>query len=421
MDKKDKSNLGEQIRSTVQSAIDSRDFNQLNRIISDSVNFALDEAKNQLVKGTKGWTQTPGRDNRSESSEAGGESNDGPGYRAFQTSRSVKERTGSSLAGTGRQEIKINQQGRVSGVLLTIFGSIFLGFDFIAILASLFVSLILKPVAWAAASSFTFLLAAGIASGCMLFAGLSVNGRLKRARIYARQSEKRMYSNLEELAASVGKSREYVLKDVEKMMELGIFPHAYLDEQKTCLILSEATYNQYLECQKALKEREKEAELNQISDQAVQDNKALQEMMTQGRDYLRKLREANDAIPGEVISRKISMLEDVIQRIFDTVLRHPEQMGEMEQFMDYYLPTTVKLVNAYRDFESTGIEGNNIVSAKKEIEGTLDTINQAFERLLDDLYQDAAMDITTDASVLQTMLKKDGWAESDFTGGTKNE
>ena len=419
MDKKDKSNLGEQIRSTVQSAIDSRDFNQLNRIISDSVNFALDEARNQLVKGTKSWTQSPGRDNTSENSEIKKETDDEPGYRAFQTSRSVKERTGSSLVGTGRQEIKINQQGRVSGVLLTIFGSLFLGFDLIGILASLLASMILKPVAWAAASAFTFLLAAGIASGCMLYTGISINGRLKRAKIYAKQSEKRMYSNLEELAASVGKSREYVLKDVEKMMKLGIFPQAHLDQQKTCLILSEATYNQYLECQKALKEREKEEELGRISDDATQENKALQEMMAQGKNYLKVLREANDAIPGEVISRKITMLEDVIQRIFDTVSRPPDQMGEMEQFMDYYLPTTVKLVNAYRDFESTGIEGNNIVNAKKEIEGTLDTINLAFERLLDDLYQDAAMDITTDASVLQTMLKKDGWAESDFTGGNK--
>lgn len=419
MDKKDKSNLGEQIRSTVQSAIDSRDFNQLNRIISDSVNFALDEAKNQLAKGTKGWTQPPVRDSRGEKSETEKVTDDEPGYRAFQTSRSVKERTGSSLAGAGKQEIKINQQGRVSGVLLTIFGSLFLGIDLIGILISLFASMILKPVAWAAAGAFTFLLAAGIVSGCMLFSGISINGRLKRARIYAKQSEKRMYCNLEELAASIGKSQEYVLKDVEKMIKLGIFPQAHLDEQKTCLILSEATYNQYLECQKALKEREKEEELRQISDNETQENQALQEMMAQGRNYLRILKEANDAIPGEVISRKISMLEDVIQRIFDAVLKHPDQMGEMEQFMDYYLPTTVKLVNAYRDFDSTGIEGNNIINAKKEIEGTLDTINQAFERLLDDLYQDTAMDITTDASVLQTMLKKNGWAESDFTGGNK--
>jgi 5-bromo-4-chloroindolyl phosphate hydrolysis protein len=417
MDKKDKSNLGEQIRSTVQSAIDSRDFNQLNRIISDSVNFALDEAKNQLAKGTKSWTQPPVRDSRDETGEAEKVVDDEPGYRAFQTSRTVKERTGSSFA--GKQDIKINQQGRVGGVLLTVFGSLFLGIDLIGILISLFASMILKPVAWAAAGAFTFLLAAGVVSGCMLFTGISINGRLKRARIYAKQSEKRMYCNLEELAASIGKSQEYVLKDVEKMMRLGIFPQAHLDEQKTCLILSETTYNQYLECQKALKEREKEEELKKISDNETQGNQALQEMMTQGRNYLRILKEANDAIPGEVISRKISMLEDVIQRIFDTVLKHPDQMGEMEQFMDYYLPTTVKLVNAYRDFDSTGIEGNNIINAKKEIEGTLDTINLAFERLLDDLYQDTAMDITTDASVLQTMLKKNGWAESDFTGGNK--
>ncbi|MDW2799741.1 5-bromo-4-chloroindolyl phosphate hydrolysis family protein [Clostridium boliviensis] len=412
MDKKDKSNLGEQIRSTVQSAIDSRDFNQLNRMISDSVNSALEEARNQLVKGSKGWTQTLKRTDPGETGEEKRRTDDGPGYRAFQTSSTVK-------TGTGRQEIKINQQGRVSGILLTVFGSLFLGFNFIALLAALFISLILKPVAWAAAVALVSLLAIGTASGFILFSGLSITGRLKRARIYAKHSEKRMYSNLEELAASVGKSREYVLKDVEKMMKLGIFPHAYLDEQKTCLILSEATYNQYLECQKALKEREKEARLNQITEEAVQENQALQEIMAQGRNYLRVLKEANDAIPGEVISRKISMLEDVIQRIFDTVLKHPEQMGEIERFMDYYLPTTAKLVNAYRDFDSTGIEGNNILNAKKEIEGTLDTINQAFERLLDDLYQDTVMDITTDASVLQTMLKKDGWAESDFTGGMK--
>ncbi|WP_097003346.1 5-bromo-4-chloroindolyl phosphate hydrolysis family protein [Lacrimispora amygdalina] len=412
MDKKDKSNLGEHIRSTVQSAIDSRDFNQLNQMISDSVNSALEEVKNQLVKGSKGWTQTLKRTDPGETGEEKKRTDEGPGYRAFQTSSTVK-------AGTGRQEIKINQQGRVSGILLTVFGSLFLGFNFIALLAALFISLILKPVAWAAAIAFVSLLAIGTASGFILFSGLSITGRLKRARIYAKQSEKRMYSNLEELAASVGKSREYVLKDIEKMMKLGIFPHAYLDEQKTCLILSEATYNQYLECQKALKEREEEARLSQITEEAVQENQALQEIMAQGRNYLRVLKEANDAIPGEVISRKISMLEDVIQRIFDTVLKHPDQMGEIEQFMDYYLPTTVKLVNAYRDFDSTGIEGNNILNAKKEIEGTLDTINQAFERLLDDLYQDTAMDITTDASVLQTMLKKDGWAESDFTGGMK--
>lgn len=178
------------------------------------------------------------------------------------------------------------------------------------------------------------------------------------------------------------------------------------------------------------KKQKKSAAAPEGKKKAEEDEKqlpeGLREMMAQGHEYLRILREANDAIPGEAISGKISRLENVIRRIFETVERQPDQMEEMERFMEYYLPTTVKLVTAYRDFDRIEIEGDNIVSAKHEIEETLDTINTAFERLLDDLYQDAAIDISTDASVLQTMLKKDGFAESDFsksdlTGGKNHE
>ena len=276
-----------------------------------------------------------------------------------------------------------------------------------------------KPVLWAVAGSTLFLLLLGGASGFMLRTGVSIRDRLKRARIYAKQSGKRMYCSIEELAGSIGRSRDFVLKDVQKMIKLGIFKQAYLDEQKTCLILSEATYKQYLECQKALKERELEEASENTGEDSSSDE--MKQMMAEGQNYLRILREANDAIPGEVISQKIYSLEHVIRRIFESVSRHPRRMQEMERFMEYYLPTTVKLVNAYRDFDSVGTQGANISSAKAEIERTLDTINQAFERLLDDLYQDAALDVSTDASVIQTMLKKDGWAESDFTGGMKNE
>lgn len=79
--------------------------------------------------------------------------------------------------------------------------------------------------------------------------------------------------------------------------------------------------------------------------------------------------------------------------------------------MDYYLPTTLKLVQTYADFDEVQIQGENILNAKQEIEKTLDTINQAFEKLLDDLFMDAAFDATTDAQVLQTLLAQEGLAE----------
>lgn len=83
----------------------------------------------------------------------------------------------------------------------------------------------------------------------------------------------------------------------------------------------------------------------------------------------------------------------------------------MKKFMGYYLPTTLKLVRAYREFDKQPVAGENITSGKQEIERTMDTINEAFENLLDDLFQDTAWDISTDISVLKTMLAQEGLTE----------
>ena len=140
----------------------------------------------------------------------------------------------------------------------------------------------------------------------------------------------------------------------------------------------------------------------------------LDQVLMEGQKYLQALKKANWEIRGEVISAKLVRLEKVIGEIFETIEQHPEQIDEMQKFMEYYLPTTVKLVDAYKDFDQVEIQGENIKTAKEEIEKTLDTINHAFETLLDDLYQDTAFDVTTDASVLQAMLEKEGLTGSDF-------
>ena len=75
---------------------------------------------------------------------------------------------------------------------------------------------------------------------------------------------------------------------------------------------------------------------------------------------------------------------------------------------------TIKLVEAYRDFDSQSIQGDNIKKAKKEIENTLDTINMAYEKLYDSMYLEAAMDVSSDISVLQTLLAQEGLTKKDF-------
>ncbi len=437
MDKRDLSNLGDQILDSVEDAINSMDFKQLNRTISDTVNDALDEARSHMMKHTDYGKFSSTRSYRSHTSErtetytkVEGKQEPGskmkeekePGYRAFQTSYKDRSETSPGRSVKPREEVmKINNNGKVAGILFTVFGSIGLGIMIVLFLVIWIIALIAKPAVWLIGGASLVLAALGVTFGFMLRGGITMGNRLKRAKLYAKQAGKRLYCSIEDLAALIGRSKDFVRKDVQKMIELNVFPQAYLDEQKTCLILSEDTYKQYLECQRALKERKQEESEEASKDSSKEETKKVSEefeqMMAAGQNYLRILKEANDAIPGEVISQKISDLEDVIRRIFESVSKHPEQVKEMERFMEYYLPTTVKLVNAYRDFDSAGTKGGNVNSAKEEIEKTLDTIQKAFERLLDDLYEDAVLDVTTDASVLQTMLKKDGFAESDFTGG----
>ena len=104
-------------------------------------------------------------------------------------------------------------------------------------------------------------------------------------------------------------------------------------------------------------------------------------------------------------------MEILVDKIFDRVEQNPACVGDIRKLMDYYLPTTVKLLETYAEMDAQPIGGANIQATKQEIENTLDTINAAFEKLLDSLFQDAAWDVSSDISVLHTMLAQEGLTE----------
>lgn len=135
--------------------------------------------------------------------------------------------------------------------------------------------------------------------------------------------------------------------------------------------------------------------------------------------WVRKIREANDALPGQEISEKLLQLETVTGKIFACVERHPEKLPEIRRFMNYYLPTTVKLVISYREFENQPVQGENIRNTKQEILDILDTVNNAFASLLDSLFQNDAIDISADISVLKTMLAQEGLTNQEFEGRSR--
>ena len=314
--------------------------------------------------------------------------------------------------------VKMEKKGSVSGTLCTVFGGIGLGFSGLGLLVQLLLA------AFSAAS-----ISAAILPGVLSLVFLEMiaygNGqrrRLQRAEKYLELCGTKMYGVITEMARYTGKSVRYVKKDLRKMLKAGMFPDGHLDDKETCFMLNDVIYHQYLETEKAYQEQKKsEEQAEQMPDKGTAQDAAqtereqeLHSMVAEGLECIRHLRDLNDRIEEEAISEKLYRLENLLKEIFDRVQEHPEQMHRMHKLMDYYLPTTLKLVEQYAEFDEVSSPGEEILEAKKEIGKTLDMINQAFVTLLNNLFQDAAFDASADAQVLQTMLAKEGLTESDF-------
>lgn len=289
-------------------------------------------------------------------------------------------------------------------------------------------------------SAFTCLnLWMGIAGGRRL-------GLVNRFRRYMAMLGDRTYCTLEEFASGTGKAVNYVRKDLKKMLRRGFFPEGHLDRKETCLITDNETYQQYLLAQREADRRAvfgdtagRTAENSGYGNAGAGNNSGsvgsgrtqaddnpqasldqeCRKLIEEGKRYITHIRECNDKIPGEEISAKLDRLELVVTRIFREVERRPELAPELRRMMSYYLPTTQKLIDAYCQFDEQPIRGQNIDSTKKEIEGALDTINQAFENLLDGFFENTAWDISSDISVLHTMFAQEGLTGKDFPKGGK--
>ena len=123
---------------------------------------------------------------------------------------------------------------------------------------------------------------------------------------------------------------------------------------------------------------------------------------------LAEMRRLNDAIEDPTISAQIDHLEEITQKIIAHVVENPQKLHQIRRFMNYYLPTTLKLLNAYDRMDEAGVAGTNIDGTMGRIETIMDAIVTAFDRQLDALFGDVALDISTDITVMEQMLAREG-------------
>ncbi|MBR5546476.1 MAG: 5-bromo-4-chloroindolyl phosphate hydrolysis family protein [Clostridia bacterium] len=143
-------------------------------------------------------------------------------------------------------------------------------------------------------------------------------------------------------------------------------------------------------------------------------NPEVDELLEQGREMIAEIRRENDLIPDDSLSGKLDILENKCAEIFRAVYDKPNRASQIRKFMDYYLPTTLKMVKGYRMLDERGITGQDAIYARNRIDDALLVVLQGCEKMLDKLYQDDVLDLTTDIDVLEQMLKRDGLSESDL-------
>ncbi|MEG0942498.1 MAG: 5-bromo-4-chloroindolyl phosphate hydrolysis family protein [Angelakisella sp.] len=407
-------NLGREIEESVRGAIKPEDIQHLKG--------SIDEIVNELTQMGREFTQSgtaipppPPRPSRR------------PEHRPQHQRHTAVQYGGAPVPASVKS---------VDGIVLTVLGTVFaglttvMGIVFAALYATgqVLFSAALGPVAL----TFGWLLGLGATGSAFLLAkGSSLRRRAKRYSEYLRLFGGCKMYPLEQLSIITDKSKAFIARDLRRMIDSGKLPNAHLDADKSCIILDEETYSQYLLAEQksralSKKNRKQKAvaapkeSAPALAPEPSATASPVDTIILEGRAYIDRINTANRFIKGEAVSQKIAQLEGTVSKIFDYVSEHPEKQGDLRRLMSYYLPTTLKLLEAYGKFEAHAVRGENVSTAMHEIEGALDTINLAFENLLDDLFEHEMYDITSDISALETMLAQEGLTAQDFAATNEN-
>ena len=285
----------------------------------------------------------------------------------------------------GRAQELLAWAGIIAGILLCVSGAAQLAESLNWLLMGIFelsydllptISALLTVVGGAALAGYSF----------------SVRKLVQLRRTLKKAIGKRKFIPLSELAEILSCSRKKAVDAAEAAARAGdLGPDAYVDHRADMLVVEGTAPEPAKEEPPAPKAQPAEPEYRAI---------------------LQQLRAANDAIPGEEMSAKIDRLEDISAKIFDLAEKDPDKLPQLRKFLNYYLPTSLKLLNTYAQLDAQGVEGDNITQSKKQIESTMDTLCDAFANQLDKLFTSDAIDVSTDIAAMQAMLHQDGLADS---------
>lgn len=255
-----------------------------------------------------------------------------------------------------------------------------------------------------------------VISAVLFGKGIFSSSRARRVKQYSQIWMGKQYVMIDDIESKVRWNRKKIMKDIHYLTKKDLIIGAQLDEGETCLLLTDESKSQYENAMNAKRVREEERKraLEEAMENASFEQKEIYRIKKEGQDYLKQLADIKAQIKSLDVAAKISHMEVLAARIFVCASEHPESISRTDKLFKYYFPSVMKLLNVYEDMEKQPIQGENIQKSKREIEESLDTINQALEKLFDEMFQNVAMDISSDIQVLEVMLKQDGLTEDEL-------
>ena len=228
---------------------------------------------------------------------------------------------------------------------------------------------------------------------------------IRFAKRYEKYVELFRYKNIEiidDINSYTGLNYSLIVKDLSKAVDQKLIPEGHFTTENLVFIASDDLYSKYEEnrpeydryYKKLIEER---ARIEERSDE-------IQKILDIGNEYLEKIRNSNKLIKDKDITEKLYKMEKIVATIFREVDINPGQSGKLSMFLNYYLPTTEKLLRTYIDIAEKKIEGTSIQHSKKEIEHGLDMLIESFEGILNQFYGEQEMDIVSDVAAMETIM-----------------
>ena len=246
---------------------------------------------------------------------------------------------------------------------------------------------------------------------CAIPAGI-LKGRHDRQNVIRSIIGKRESIRLSQLAAAADLAPRKLRKELQRMIDKGVFgDEAYVN-------LSAGMFLRHPD------EASEVAFMKQTSDPEADEKCAVGDTAEseEFRAVILQIRKLNDDIKDYAVSERIYRIEEHTQNIFDYVTVHPEAMPQIRSFMNYYLPTTLKLLDSYSRIEQVGVAGENMKKSKENIERILDMLVDGYKQQVDQLFRNESMDISSEIRVLEAMMKQDGLdGSSEFSSGYSDD